>query len=125
MPLDTAVNSIGEYYAAHYLEHRFVKDIAAPVKAWRELGSRGIPRRLPALGDVYFKAKAQALDGAGACADAASGESVNRRQDRAPWRHEERVPGSVQRHYCLQSMVEHFSCWVSPVKPEAAVGGGP
>jgi hypothetical protein len=52
-------------------------------------------------------------------------DAVNRRQDRAPWRHEERVPGSVQRHYCLQSMVEHFSCWVSPVKPEAAVGGGP
>ena len=51
--------------------------------------------------------------------------AVNRRQDRAPWRHEERVPGSVQRHYCLQSMVEHFFCWVSPVKPEAAVGGGP
>jgi tartronate-semialdehyde synthase len=50
---------------------------------------------------------------------------VNRRQDRAPWRHEERVPGSVQRHCCLQSMVEHFFCWVSPVKPEAAVGGGP
>jgi len=22
-------------------------------------------------------------------------------------------------------MVEHFFCWVSPVKPEAAVGGGP
>ena len=50
---------------------------------------------------------------------------VNRRQDRAPWRHEERVPGSVQRHCCLQSMVEHFFCWVNPVKPEAAVGGGP
>ena len=50
---------------------------------------------------------------------------VNRRQDGAPWRHEERVPGSVQRHCCLQSMVEHFSCWAGPVKPEAAVGGGP
>jgi hypothetical protein len=50
---------------------------------------------------------------------------VNRRQDGAPWRHEERVPGSAQRHCCLQSMVEHFSCWAGPVKPEAAVGGGP
>ncbi|WP_051340452.1 hypothetical protein [Azospirillum halopraeferens] len=62
MPLDTAVNNVGEYYAAHYLEHQFVKDIAGPVKAWRELGSRGVPKRLQALGDTYFKAKAQALD---------------------------------------------------------------
>ena len=62
MPLDTSVNNVGEYYAAHYLEHQFVKDIVGPVKAWRELGSRGIPRRVQALGDGYFKAKAQALD---------------------------------------------------------------
>ncbi len=62
MPLDTSVNNVGEYYAAHYLEHQFVKDIAGAVKAWRELGSRGAPRRLQALGDIYFKAKAQALD---------------------------------------------------------------
>jgi len=62
MPLDTSVNNVGEYYAAHYLEHQFVKDIAGPVKAWRELGSRGVPKRLQALGDTYFKAKAQALD---------------------------------------------------------------
>ncbi|WP_052710045.1 hypothetical protein [Azospirillum thiophilum] len=62
MPLDTSVNNVGEYYAAHYLEHQFVKDIAGAVKAWRELGSRGVPRRLQALGDTYFKAKAQALD---------------------------------------------------------------
>ena len=55
----------------------------------------------------------------------AANADVNRRQDGAPWRHEERVPGSVQRHCCLQSMVEHFSCWAGPVKPEAAVGGGP
>ena len=62
MPLDTSVNNVGEYYAAHYLEHQFVKDIADPVKAWRELGSRGVPRRVQALGDGYFRAKAQALD---------------------------------------------------------------
>ena len=62
MPLDTSVNNVGEYYSAHYLEHQFVKDIQEPVRAWRELGSRGAPRRLQALGDTYFKAKAQALD---------------------------------------------------------------
>lgn len=35
MPLDTAINNIGEYYAAHYLEAQFAKDIADPLKAWR------------------------------------------------------------------------------------------
>jgi hypothetical protein len=62
MPLDTAINNIGEYYAAHYLEAQFAKDIADPLKAWRDLGSRSVPRRLQALGDTYFKAKSQALD---------------------------------------------------------------
>ncbi|MFQ3451769.1 hypothetical protein PMN64_00370 [Bradyrhizobium sp. UFLA01-814] len=62
MPLDTAINNIGEYYAAHYLEAQFAKDIAEPVKTWRDLGSRSVPRRLQALGDTYFKAKSQALD---------------------------------------------------------------
>lgn len=62
MPLDTSINNVGDYYAAHYLEHQFVKDISEPVKSWRELGTRGVPRRLQALGDTYFKAKAQALD---------------------------------------------------------------
>lgn len=62
MPLDTAINSIGEYYAAHYLEAQFAKDIADPLKVWRDLGSRSVPRRLQALGDSYFKAKSQALD---------------------------------------------------------------
>jgi hypothetical protein len=61
MPLDTAINNIGEYYAAHYLESQFANDIAEPLKAWRELGSRSVPRRLQALGDTYFKVKSQAL----------------------------------------------------------------
>ena len=62
MPLDTAIINIGEYYAAHYLESQFIKDIADPLKAWRDLGSRSVPRRLEGLGDTYFKAKSQALD---------------------------------------------------------------
>jgi hypothetical protein len=62
MPLDTSINNVGEYYAAHYLEHQFVKDIVTSVRTWRELGIRGVPRRVQALGDTYFKAKAQALD---------------------------------------------------------------
>ena len=62
MPLDTAINNIGEYYAAHYLESQFAKDIADKLKAWRDLGTRAIPRRLQALGNTYFKAKSQALD---------------------------------------------------------------
>jgi hypothetical protein len=36
MSLDTSIANVGEYYAAHYPEHQFVKDIARPVKAWRE-----------------------------------------------------------------------------------------
>jgi hypothetical protein len=44
------------------LESQFANDIAEPLKAWRELGSRSVPRRLQALGDTYFKAKSQALD---------------------------------------------------------------
>ena len=62
MPLDTAINNIGEYYAAHYLESQFAKDIADKLKGWRDLGSRAVPRRLQALADTYFKAKSQALD---------------------------------------------------------------
>ena len=37
MPLDTAINNIGEYYAAHYLEAQFAKDIADPLKAWGDV----------------------------------------------------------------------------------------
>lgn len=62
MPLDEAINNVGEYYAAHYLEHQFPKDIAAQLKAWRDAGSQSAPRRLQALADDYFGAKTQALD---------------------------------------------------------------
>ena len=27
MPLDTAINNVGEYYSAHYLDSTFAKDI--------------------------------------------------------------------------------------------------
>ncbi|MCG8091584.1 MAG: hypothetical protein JAY62_17745 [Candidatus Thiodiazotropha endolucinida] len=62
MSLDTAIQNVGEYYAAHYLAEQFVKDIADHVKAWKELGSQSVPRRLQSLSDDYFRAKTQALD---------------------------------------------------------------
>jgi len=62
MSLDTAIQNVGEYYAAHYLAEQFAKDIADQVKAWKELGSQSVPRRLQSLSDEYFRAKTQALD---------------------------------------------------------------
>ncbi|NEX19871.1 hypothetical protein G3480_06005 [Thiorhodococcus mannitoliphagus] len=62
MSLDSAIANIGEYYAVHYLAEQFPKDIADRVKAWKEQGSRSVPRRLQALSDGYFRAKAQALE---------------------------------------------------------------
>ena len=62
MSLDSAIQNIGEYYAVHYLAEQFAKDIADPVKTWKEQGARSAPRRLQALSDAYFRAKAQALE---------------------------------------------------------------
>ena len=62
MALDSALRNVGEYYAAHYLAEQFPKDIADPIKAWKAQGSQSIPRRLQALSDYYFRAKAQALE---------------------------------------------------------------
>ncbi|MFO1429767.1 MAG: hypothetical protein U1F76_06460 [Candidatus Competibacteraceae bacterium] len=62
MPLDTAINNVGEYYAAHYLDSTFARDIEDVLARWKPQGSDGVPRRLPALGERYFKAKTQAFD---------------------------------------------------------------
>jgi hypothetical protein len=60
--LDSAIQNVGEYYAAHYLAEQFPKDIADPVKAWKAQGSQSVPRRLQALSALYFRAKSQALE---------------------------------------------------------------
>ena len=62
MPLDMAIQNIGEYYAAHYLDTQFPKDIKDCVKQWKGEGSQSAPRRLQALGDRYFRVKTQALE---------------------------------------------------------------
>ena len=64
MALDTAIKNVGDYYAAHYLADKngFSKDIADKVKVWKEQGSASVLKRLQGLSDVYFKAKARALD---------------------------------------------------------------
>jgi hypothetical protein len=62
--IDSAIQNVGEYYAAHYLAEQFPKDIADQLKTWKGQSqpSQSPPRRLQALGDAYFRAKGQALD---------------------------------------------------------------
>lgn len=62
MALDTSIHNIGDYYAAHYLDSQFQKDVEPILKAWRPLGSASPARRLAALSEPYFRAKSQALD---------------------------------------------------------------
>ena len=62
MSLDSAIQNVGEYYAAHYLAEQFPKDIAEQVSSWKDQGSQSIPRRLQGLADDYFRAKTQALE---------------------------------------------------------------
>ncbi len=62
MPLDTAIDNVGEYYSAHYLESVFAKDLKPLLKAWREQGAEATPRWLKRLATPYFQAKAQALE---------------------------------------------------------------
>lgn len=52
MSLDTAIQNVGEYYAAHYLAEQFAKDIADQVKVWKAQGSQSVPPRLQALSDL-------------------------------------------------------------------------
>ena len=62
MPLDTAINNVGDYYSAHYLDSTFAKDIKELKAKWKERGSTAPSRRLQALSDAYFHAKTQALE---------------------------------------------------------------
>ena len=64
MPLDSAIQNVGEYYSSHYLDTSFVKEKGAKaiIKQWKEQGVNASPRRLAKLGQRYFKAKAKALE---------------------------------------------------------------
>jgi hypothetical protein len=62
MPLDTCINNIGEYYSSHYLDTTFSKDLKDLVSKWREEGSQATPKKIQALAETYFRAKAEALD---------------------------------------------------------------
>lgn len=62
MALDTSIHNVGDYYAAHYLDSQFLKDVEPVLKAWRPLGSTSPARRLASLSDAYFRAKSHALD---------------------------------------------------------------
>lgn len=62
MPLDPCIHNVGEYYSSHYLDTGMDADVRDIRAGWRELGSSAPSRRLQSVGELYFKAKAQALD---------------------------------------------------------------
>jgi len=62
MPLDIAIQNVGEYYSSHYLDTTFTKDTKGVAQQWKEAGANATPRRLQKLGKVYFRAKAQSLE---------------------------------------------------------------
>ncbi len=62
MPLDPCIHNVGEYYSSHYLDTGMDADVRDIRTGWRELGSSAPSRRLQSVGELYFKAKAQALD---------------------------------------------------------------
>ena len=62
MPLDLAIQNVGEYYSSHYLDTTFGRDTKNLLKEWRESGANATPRRLKKLSQRYFRAKAQALE---------------------------------------------------------------
>ena len=56
MALDTSIHNVGDYYAAHYLDSQFLKDVEPVLKAWRPLGSTSPARRLASLSRPAEKA---------------------------------------------------------------------
>jgi hypothetical protein len=62
MPLDIAVQNVGEYYSSHYLDTTFSKDAEKFTKQWKEAGAAASPRQLQRLGKLYFRAKTDALE---------------------------------------------------------------
>lgn len=63
MALDLAVDNVGDYYSAHYLDTTLERDteVKAHFDKWRELKSQGVPSRILSLSDAYFKAKEVAI----------------------------------------------------------------
>ena len=62
MPLDLAIQNVGEYYSSHYLDTTFSKDTKNLKADWKAAGANATPRRLRKLSQCYFRAKAQALE---------------------------------------------------------------
>lgn len=62
MPLDFAIQNVGEYYSSHYLDTTFSKDAQKFTQSWKEAGAAAAPRQLQRLGKLYFRAKADALE---------------------------------------------------------------
>jgi hypothetical protein len=62
MPLDTSITNVGEYFSSHYLDSTFARDVKDLVDKWNEQGSQAAPRKLQSLGQLYFRAKTDAID---------------------------------------------------------------
>jgi len=62
MPLDTSITNVGEYFSSHYLDSTFARDVKELVDQWNEQGSQSAPRKLQSLGQLYFRAKTDAID---------------------------------------------------------------
>jgi hypothetical protein len=62
MPLDTSITNVGEYFSSHYLDSTFARDVKDLVDRWNEQGSQAAPRKLQSLGQLYFRAKTDAID---------------------------------------------------------------
>jgi len=55
MPLDSAIQNVGEYYAAHYLAGPFEKDIAPPYQGVEGTGLPGHSPPAPRAGRCLFQ----------------------------------------------------------------------
>ncbi len=62
MPLDTSITNVGEYFSSHYLDSTFARDVKDMVDKWTAEGSQSAPRKLQSLGQLYFRAKTDAID---------------------------------------------------------------
>jgi hypothetical protein len=67
MPLDSAIQNIGEFYSNHYLDVLLQGDLKVVRAKWKDEEGSGLsktapPRRLAALAGKYFRAKGQARE---------------------------------------------------------------
>jgi hypothetical protein len=62
MTIDSSILNVGEYFSSHYLDSTFARDVKEMVDKWNEQGSQSAPRKIQTLGQLYFRAKTDAID---------------------------------------------------------------